>query len=64
MRDPVRPRRRARRPFVAGTAAVLAAAALAGCSAEATGPPVLNFYTPADGAEQYAAAAADCTRCG
>lgn len=61
MRDPVRPRRRARRPFVAGTAVVLAAAALAGCSAEATGPPVLNFYTPADGAEQYAAAAADCT---
>ncbi len=59
MRDPVHPR--ARRPFVAGAAAVLAAAALAGCSSAPAGPPVLNFYTPADGAEQYAAAAAACT---
>lgn len=46
---------------MAGAAAVLAAAALAGCSSAPAGPPVLNFYTPADGATQYAAAAEVCT---
>ncbi|GAA1842820.1 ABC transporter substrate-binding protein [Pseudonocardia ailaonensis] len=41
---------------------MLAAAVLAGCGAQAgTGAPVLNFYTPADGATQYAQAAKDCT---
>ncbi|MFC5993977.1 ABC transporter substrate-binding protein [Pseudonocardia hispaniensis] len=43
------------------SSALLAAAMLAGCAAEASGPPVLNFYTPADGATQYAAAAEDCS---
>jgi multiple sugar transport system substrate-binding protein len=42
--------------------ALLAAAALAGCSSGATGPPVLNFYTPADNADGYAAAAEKCTQ--
>jgi multiple sugar transport system substrate-binding protein len=54
-------RRALRRPVVAGACAVLAAAAIAGCSSGATGPPVLNFYGPADGATQYSAAAEDCT---
>jgi len=34
---------------------------VAGCSSGPVGPPVLNFYTPADGATQYAAAAKACT---
>lgn len=38
----------------------LAGAALAGCGAQDEGM-VLRFYTPADGAKQYAQAAADCT---
>jgi trehalose/maltose transport system substrate-binding protein len=63
MRDPVRPesRRSRRRPLIAGVCAVLAAAAVAGCGSGTTGPPVLNFYGPADGATQYSAAAQDCT---
>ncbi len=63
MRGPVHPGRRRgrRRPLIAGACAVLAAAAIAGCSSGATGPPVLNVYGPADGAEQYSAAAKDCT---
>lgn len=68
MRDPVPPRRgrrtwgrRGRRPFVAAATAVLAAAALAACSSPPPGPPVLNFYTPADNASGYAAAAQGCT---
>ncbi len=40
---------------------MLAAATLAGCSSAPAGPPVLNFYTPADTAEQYAQGAAACT---
>jgi multiple sugar transport system substrate-binding protein len=64
MREPVHPtpRRRGRRPLVAMACALLAAAALAGCSSGATGPPVLNFYTPADNADGYAAAAEKCTQ--
>jgi multiple sugar transport system substrate-binding protein len=63
MRYPVHPesRRSRRRPLIAGVCAVLAAAAVAGCSSGTTGPPVLNFYGPADGATQYSAAAQDCT---
>ncbi|MCU1661849.1 MAG: extracellular solute-binding protein family 1 [Pseudonocardia sp.] len=63
MSEPVHPtsRRARRRPVVVGACAVLAAAAIAGCSSGATGPPVLNFYGPADGATQYSAAAEDCT---
>jgi multiple sugar transport system substrate-binding protein len=40
---------------------VLAAAVVAGCGSGATGPPVLNFYGPADGATQYGEAAQACT---
>ncbi len=40
---------------------MLATAALAGCGSAAAGPPVLNFYTSADGASQYAKAAQNCT---
>lgn len=63
MREPLHPtrRERRRRGISAGTCALLAAAAVAGCSSGATGPPVLNFYGPADGAAQYGAAAEDCT---
>jgi multiple sugar transport system substrate-binding protein len=68
MRDPDHTQRRPgavrrprRRPLVAGACAALAAAALAGCASAPVGPPVLNFYTPADGATQYAAAAEVCT---
>lgn len=68
MRDPDHTPRRSgavrrprRRPLVAGACAALAAAALAGCGSGPVGPPVLNFYTPADGATQYAAAAEACT---
>lgn len=56
-----RRRRRGRGRWAAAGGVVLAAAVLAGCGAEAAGPPTLNFYTPADGATQYAEAAADCT---
>jgi multiple sugar transport system substrate-binding protein len=56
-------RRRGRRgrPYVAAATALLAAAVVAGCGAEAGGPPVLNFYTPADNASGYAAGAQACT---
>jgi multiple sugar transport system substrate-binding protein len=54
-------RRPMRRPLVVGACALLAAAALAGCGSGPAGPPVLNFYTPADNAEGYAGAAKDCT---
>jgi multiple sugar transport system substrate-binding protein len=50
-----------RRRWAAAGAALLSSAAIAGCSSGAAGPPVLNFYTPADGATQYGEAAADCT---
>lgn len=50
------------RSVAAGGAALLAATMIAGCAGGAAGPPVLNFYTPADGAKQYAAAAAACTQ--
>ncbi|MCW0216193.1 MAG: ABC transporter substrate-binding protein [Pseudonocardia sp.] len=50
-----------RRTWAAAGAALLSSAVIAGCSSAATGPPVLNFYTPADGATQYGQAAADCT---
>jgi multiple sugar transport system substrate-binding protein len=46
---------------VAGAGALLAAALLAGCGSQPVGPPVLNFYTPADNASGYAAAAQACT---
>jgi multiple sugar transport system substrate-binding protein len=63
MRVPVhpKPRSRVRRPLVAAACALLAAAALAGCASAEAGPPVLNFYTPADNADGYAAGAAACT---
>lgn len=53
--------RRTRRPLAVGACALLAAAAVAGCGSGPPGPPTLNFYTPADGATQYGAAAAACT---
>ncbi|WP_308282506.1 ABC transporter substrate-binding protein [Pseudonocardia nigra] len=34
---------------------------MAGCGSDAAGPPVLNFYTAADAATAYAAAAQACT---
>jgi trehalose/maltose transport system substrate-binding protein len=49
------------RPLLAGACALLTAAAVAGCGSAEAGPPVLNFYTPADNAEGYAAAAEACT---
>jgi multiple sugar transport system substrate-binding protein len=55
-------RRIRQRRIVALIATAACVAALAGCGRqEAAGPPVLHFYTPADGAAQYAAAADDCT---
>jgi multiple sugar transport system substrate-binding protein len=54
------PCRGPRRPILAAAAAVLATT-LAGCGGEAAGPPVLNFYTAADGASAYSAAAEACT---
>ena len=58
-----RQRRAPRRVTVLAAAALAAAPMLAACSSssESGSAPVLNFYTPADGAEQYAAAAADCS---
>lgn len=50
-----------RRTFAAGACGLLAAAAVAACSSGPPGPPLLNFYGPADGATQYGAAAQDCT---
>ncbi|MGH8917821.1 MAG: hypothetical protein ACRD0H_05690, partial [Actinomycetes bacterium] len=41
--------------------ALVTAPLLAGCGSGTDGV-VLRFYTPADGAEQYAQAAAECTR--
>lgn len=63
MREHLRPRWLRGRPrgVVAGACALLAAATLAACGTEVENPPVLNFYTPADGSEAYAAAAAACT---
>ncbi|WP_232660439.1 ABC transporter substrate-binding protein [Pseudonocardia sp. TRM90224] len=55
------PRRRRRGALVVGACALLAAAAVAGCGSGPAGPPVLNFYTPADNASGYAAAAKACT---
>lgn len=42
-------------------AVVLLGTTLAGCGSEDSDRVVLQFYTAADGAEQYAQAAADCT---
>ncbi len=53
-------RRRAVRVGLVGAAAVLALSSVAACGSESSGT-VLSFYTAADGAEQYAAAAANCT---
>lgn len=50
------------RTIAACGAAVLAATTIAACGGAEGGPPVLNFYTPADGAKQYSAAAAACTQ--
>jgi multiple sugar transport system substrate-binding protein len=47
--------------LLAGACALLVAATMAGCGGAPAGPPVLNFYTPADNAEGYAAAAEACT---
>ncbi|HEU0086979.1 MAG TPA: ABC transporter substrate-binding protein [Pseudonocardiaceae bacterium] len=57
MRFPAGPRRRA--AALVG-AALVGALTIAGCGS-ADGGVVLRFYTPADGATQYAEAAADCT---
>jgi multiple sugar transport system substrate-binding protein len=46
---------------MAAACALLTSAALAACGSAQAGPPVLNFYTPADNAEGYAAAAEACT---
>jgi multiple sugar transport system substrate-binding protein len=54
-------RRRRARPLAAAACGLLVAAAVAGCSSGPAGPPVLNFYTPADNAKGYAAGAAACT---
>jgi multiple sugar transport system substrate-binding protein len=64
MPEPVRSsaRRPRGRQLLAGACALLAAAAVAGCGSGPAGPPVLNFYTPADNAEGYAAAAQACTQ--
>lgn len=53
-------RRRSVRVGLVGAAAVLALSSVAACGSE-SGGTVLSFYTAADGAEQYAAAAANCT---
>lgn len=53
-------RRRAVRVVLVGAAAVFALSSVAACGSESDGT-VLSFYTAADGAEQYAAAAANCT---
>jgi len=52
--------RRARLIALAVTAVVVAPL-VAACSSSGSNAVVLNFYTPADGAKQYAQAAADCT---
>ena len=54
-------RRRRGRPLAAGACGLLVAAAVAGCSSAPAGPPVINFYTAADGASAYAAGAQACT---
>ena len=53
-------RYRARKLAATGAAAVVAGSLLAGCGSSDDGI-VLSFYTAADGAEQYAAAAQACT---
>lgn len=61
------PRQRGHRPARVTRLGVLAAATLvaspllAACGSSEGGAPVLSFYTAADGAEQYAAAAQACT---
>jgi multiple sugar transport system substrate-binding protein len=64
MGEPVHPtfRRRRGRTLAAAACGLLVAAAVAGCSSGPAGPPVLNFYTPADNATGYAAGAAACTK--
>ncbi len=42
-------------------ATLVASPVLAACGSSESGPPVLSFYTAADGAEQYAAAAEACS---
>ncbi len=53
-------RRKWARHVTAGAVTVLAAAGLTACGSDSSGT-VLSFYTAADGAEQYAQAAAVCT---
>ncbi len=53
-------RRKWARHVTAGAVAVLVAAGLSACGTSSSGT-VLSFYTAADGAEQYAEAAAVCT---
>ncbi|MEE2034310.1 ABC transporter substrate-binding protein [Rhodococcus chondri] len=53
-------RRKWRSWVTVGAAAVLATSGLVGCGSD-TDDRVLSFYTAADGAEQYAQAAANCT---
>lgn len=50
-----------RRVVPAAVGLLLVAATLAGCGSDASGRVVLSFYTAADGADQYAAAAAVCS---
>lgn len=50
-----------RRWRVAAVGALLGAATLVGCGHDTSGAVVLNFYTPADAATQYAQAAMDCS---
>ena len=49
------------RRVAAAVAGAVAASVLAACGTTESAAPVLTFYTPADGATQYAAAAANCT---
>ncbi|HUR74150.1 MAG TPA: ABC transporter substrate-binding protein [Sporichthya sp.] len=51
-----------RRTVAAWSALILTSGLLTGCGGKSSGPTTLNFYTAADGADQYAAAAADCTK--
>ncbi|MGH3857706.1 MAG: extracellular solute-binding protein, partial [Pseudonocardiaceae bacterium] len=51
-----------RRVTTAAVGVVLAAATLVGCGSAAAGPVVLAFDTGTEGADQYRAAAAECSR--